>query len=74
MASVLGAYSQYRDGRVLVGPPHLERETLELAAAGDDVVHDLGHDARVDQVPLDPHVLEGSVLHGILPQSDSSRV
>ena len=67
----VGAHPQHRDGDVVVGAADLEGERLELATEGDDVVHDLGHDARVDQVPLDADVFEHPVLHGSSRLSDT---
>jgi len=69
-----GTNSDDRDRRILVRASDLERESLELAAHRDDVVHDRGHDARVDEVTLDANILEGVVLHGILPAPNTACV
>jgi hypothetical protein len=54
-----------------LGAPDVEREDLELALEVHDVVHDLGHHERVDQVPLDAHVFVGWLCHraGIISQT-----
>ncbi len=46
-----------------LGAPHVERQDLELAFEVHDVVHDLRHHERVDQVPLDADVFVRSLRH-----------